>query len=178
MPDPSGSDRIVVGQVRRPVGLRGELIVEPTGDDRARFSPGARVQAEGEPPVELTVQASRPSRDVLAVRFEGVESVEEAERFRGRVLTVAAQNLPELPPGVYYQFEILGCEVLDGDGRRLGTVEQILETGGNDVYCVREGSEEVLVPAVPEFIAEVDRENRRIRLTVPRSALGEEEPPV
>lgn len=158
--------------------MRGELIVEATGDDDARFAPGEKVRAEGDPAIDLTVRKSRPARDALAISFEGIDGVESAERLRGRVLTVAVEDLPALPPGVYYHHEIIGCEVVDGDGRRLGTVEEILETGGNDVYCVREGSEEVLVPAVPEFIAEVDRGARRIRLTVPRGRLGGDDSPI
>lgn len=178
MPGEPGSDRVVVGWIRKPVGLRGELIVEPTGNDDSRFAAGAQVLAEGDPPQLLTVTRSRPARGVLAVSFEGIDGIEEAERYRGRLLTVAAEDLPELPPGVYYHHEIIGFEVVDSEGKRLGSLDEILETGGNDVYCVRDGSEEVLIPAVPEFIAEVDRKERRIRLTVPRSRLGVEDSPI
>ena len=86
--------------------------------------------------------------------------------------------MPPLPPGRYYYYQLFGLEVVDAAGVVLGRVEAILETGSNDVYCVGKGREEILIPAVPDFVAKVDLATKRILLAVPRSALGGEDPPV
>lgn len=173
------SKEVLVGWVRKPVGLRGEVVVEPTGDDPTRFSPGRRLFVDGVPLRKLLIVASRPARKrAIAVRFEGVETIEAAETLRDKRLYVEPEDLPPLPPGVYYNYQIEGLEVLDSEGVPLGRVESILETGSNDVYCVGKGQEEILIPAVPDYVASVDLEAGRIRLSVPRSALGESDPPV
>jgi 16S rRNA processing protein RimM len=168
-----------VGQIRRPVGLKGEVIIGPTGDDPKRFSPGGRLFLEGSPHRELVIRASRAAaKGSIAVRFDGIDSVEEAEMLRGRRLYVNAEDLPPLPPGVYYHYQLLGLQVIDADGVVLGQVEAILETGSNDVYCVGKGQAEILVPAVRDFVAKVDLPAGRIQLAVSRSALGVEDRPV
>jgi 16S rRNA processing protein RimM len=178
--EPAGTPgRVLVGRIRRPVGLRGEVLVEPTGDDPDRFAAGRRLFLEGEPTAEVVVRASRPSKKrALAVFFEGIETIEEAEALRGRRLYVRPEDLPPLPPGRYYYYQLFGLEVVDAAGVVLGRVEAILETGSNDVYCVGKGREEILIPAVPDFVAKVDLATKRILLAVPRSALGGEDPPV
>ncbi len=173
------SREVLVGRVRKPVGLRGEVVVEPTGGDRARFSPGRRLFVEGEPLREVVILASRPVRKrAVAVLFEGFDSIEAAETLRNKLLYVEPEELPPLPPGVYYDYQLTGLEVIDADGVSLGRVESILQTGSNDVYCVGKGQAEILIPAVPDYVARVDLAQGRIELAVPRSALGESDPPV
>ena len=172
------SSLVIVGQVRRPVGLRGEVVVGPTGNDPSRFSPGRRLLTQSDPPRELWIRESRSYRGAVAVQFREVDSIEAAEGLRGVWLCVPVEELPALPPGVFYHYQILGLEVLDASGVSLGRVDSILETGGNDVYCVREGEQEILIPAVREYVARVDLAGKRIWLAVPRTALGGNEPPI
>ena len=173
------SRRVLVGRICRPVGLRGEVIVEPTGDDPDRFAAGRRFFLEGGQPDEVVVRSSRPARKrTLAVSFEACDSIETAEALRGRRLYVRPEDLPPLPPGEYYNYQLLGLEVVDATGATLGRVEAILETGSNDVYCVGKGQEEILIPAVRDYVAKVDLAAGRILLAVPHSALGENDPSV
>ncbi|MBD3160705.1 MAG: 16S rRNA processing protein RimM [Candidatus Eisenbacteria bacterium] len=192
--------RVLVGRIRRPVGLRGEVIVEPTGEDPERFAPGKRLLVERDEKRsaerdagrndECVIARSRPApKGTIAVLFEGIATVEAAETLRGRSLFVRPEELPPLPEGVHYNFQLIGLEVVDDQGERLGSVREILETGSNDVYCVEAGNEEngasrdgspeeILIPAVPDYVAEIDLPRRRIRLAVSRSALGIDDPPV
>ncbi len=172
-------DWVLVGWVRRPVGLRGEVVVQPTGDDPGRFRPGERVFIEGDPYRELKIQRSRPGpKRGIGILFQEVTTVAEAEELRGKNLVVRPEDLPPLPPGVYYHYQLLGLEVVDTEGVVLGRVESILETGSNDVYCVGKGEKEALIPAVRDFVERVDLTAKRILLAVPRSKLGENEPPI
>jgi 16S rRNA processing protein RimM len=179
MPDGAATPPVVVGAVRRPVGLRGEVAVEPTGDDPGRFAPGSWLMLEGDREERrLRIRASRPMRGGLALQFEGIEDRDQAEALRGKLLFVPAEQLPPLPEGVYYRYQLEGLEVEDSEGTVLGRIESILETGSNDVYCVRSAESEILIPAIRAFVESVDLKARRMRLSVPRSALGEDENPI
>jgi 16S rRNA processing protein RimM len=174
---------VFVGRVVRPVGLRGELIVERSGDDPRRFAVGARLllgrdPSEEEPPREVRIRDSREHGGRVAVHFEGIDSIEAAEPLRGAALYVHETELPPLPPGVYYHYQVIGLTVVDPEGAVLGRVSAILSAGGNDVYCVGEGREEILIPAVRDYVGRIDIEGGRLYLRVPRSALGGDEEPV
>lgn len=179
-PRPTGPvRRVYVGRIRRPVGLKGEVAVEPSGDDPERFAAGKRILIEGDPEEERIVERSRPAgKGGIAVQFRGIGTVEAAEEFRGRSLYVRPEDLPDLPVGAHYHFELIGLEVVDAQGESLGCVTAILETGSNDVYCVATEGEEILVPAIPGYVKEIDLRAGRIRLAVSRRALGIDEPPV
>ncbi len=120
----------------------------------------------------------RPSGQAYAVAFDGIDTVDDAQRLRGADLLIEAHRLPPLPEGTYYHFEVVGMEVLDAGGLSLGRVESILQTGSNDVYCVGKGKEEILVPATREYVAKVDLPEGRILLAVSGSRLGREDSPV
>jgi 16S rRNA processing protein RimM len=169
---------VFVGKIRRAVGLKGNVLVAATGDDPGRFRPGTRLWIAGDPPREVKVREMRPSGPAYAVAFEGVDTVDDAQQLRGADLLIEAQSLPRLPEGTYYHFEVIGLEVLDANGVSLGRVESILETGSNDVYCVGKGKEEILVPAIREFVAKVDLPAGQIHLAVSSSRLGREDSPV
>jgi len=168
----------MVGQIVRPIGLRGEVVVDPAGDDPKRFAGGALFVAQGGGPAELRVAASRPYRERIVVRFEGIDSVEVAEALRDVRLYVPEASLPSLPAGVYYHYQVMGLTVFDSEGVEMGKLESILNLKSNEVYCVRGEWGEILIPAVREYIEKVDPTGGRITLRVPRSALGMDEEPV
>jgi 16S rRNA processing protein RimM len=169
---------VLVGRVARPVGLRGEVVVEPYGDDPSRFSKGSRVYTESEPRRELVICGSRAYRGRFAVLFEGVDSWDAAEELRDATLVVPEESLPKLPTGVYYHYQVLGLTVIDADGVVVGPIESILDTGSNDVYCVGEGAEQILIPAVRDYIGRIDLTSGQLFLNVPKRALGAEDDPV
>jgi 16S rRNA processing protein RimM len=97
----------------------------------------------------------RHGQDFVA-QFAGCLTRDQAERLRGQVLWLRADLLPDLPEGVYYHYQILGLHVVTDDGRALGTVAEILQTGANDVYIVRGDSGEILLPAIDSVIRRVE----------------------
>jgi 16S rRNA processing protein RimM len=179
VPDrPDSTHLVVVGIVRRPVGLKGELVVGPTGNDPDRFAPGIRLVVGTRPAHEAGIVRSRPYGNGVALFLEGVDSIEKAEALRGVELSVTIESLPKLPEGSYYHYQVIGLTVVDSAGVVLGRIDSIIETGSNDVYCVRQGLEEILIPAVKDFVERVDLENGRLCLKVPRASLGESEDPI
>ena len=150
---------VAVGLVRAPRGLNGELTVTPLSDFSERFQPGATVWAAG---VAYTIRNSRPHRNALLVTLEGIETEGQAQSLRGLLFEVPEKELPPLPEGQYYRFQLLGMEVVDRGGQPLGRIEEILETGANDVYIVRNAEGELLLPAIDAVIKEVDLAARRM----------------
>ena len=106
-------------------------------------------------------------RGMALVKFRGVDTREDGESLAGVELEVPIEDVPPLPDGSYYHFQILDMEVWTASGELLGTVEDILNTGSNDVYVVRRCAEEVLVPAIESVVLRVDVDGGRITVDLP-----------
>jgi 16S rRNA processing protein RimM len=172
-------DGVIVGRVVGAHGLRGELRVRLLGEMDNNLNAGASVslvREEGDPKaVEARVRAIGSGRRGEArLALDGVDSREAAEALRGRLVLAPAGHLEPLSEGEYYQYELVGCRVEDGEGRTLGVVSGIWETGAPDVLVVVDESaagREHLIPAAGEFLREVDLEARRIVIDVPPGLL-------
>jgi len=146
-----------IGRVGRPFGLKGEVVIHYTGETPDRFQPGRTVQVltrEGRIPAKIATMRPMPGK--LVVSFEGRADVDQVRPWVNCPLEVRASELPELEEGSYYHYQLLGIEVYAADGRRLGVVEEILTTAGNDIYCVRDGERELLIPAIADAIESLD----------------------
>lgn len=94
--------------------------------------------------------------------FEGVDSIEKAEKLKNHVLEMSESELPAAEEGEYYYHQLAGCAVDNEKGEPLGTVSDILETGANLVLRVKNGRESFLMPFVDAFIESVDVDGRKI----------------
>ena len=151
---------VAVGRVLAPFGLKGELKVQALTDNPARFAPKSRLYADEQP---VTVAASREAGGHLYVRLKGFNDRNSVEKLRHAMLQVPESALPALPAGQYYRFQLVGLEIVRRDGSRLGTLEEVIETGANDVYRVRtpEG-QDILLPALDDIIISVDLDAKRM----------------
>ena len=104
--------------------------------------------------------AVRPHKKFILALLEGVQSRAEAEQLRGKVVLVDAAELPPLDADEYYWQDILGMRVVTEDGGNVGTITEIFPTGSNDVYVVREGEREVLIPAIKDVVVSIDTKAR------------------
>ena len=157
---------MLVGLVAKPIGLKGDVKVKPVTDNPERFAPGGRVWVEdpGGGPLALDILAVGETRGGLRVSFAGVDTVEEAEGLRDVELFVSEDEVPPLPEGEYYYFQILGMEVYTHDGDLLGKVADIFPAGEKDVYVVKGGGKEYLIPVNDETVRTIDVANGRIDL--------------
>jgi 16S rRNA processing protein RimM len=96
--------------------------------------------------------------------LEGIGDADAAEALRGGTVMVAAADLPPLGEGEFYYFQLVGAEVMLTDGRRLGTIEDIMSTGAHDVWVVRDGEREVLVPVITDVVKAMDLGARRVTI--------------
>ena len=152
---------VVVGRITRAHGVLGEVAVQVISEVPERFRDGATVWTEGGR--ALKVSGSRPHRDRLLLRFEGVGDREQADALRGTLLIVPESASPELPEGSWWDHQIVGCEVETQAGRSLGTVRDVIHTAANDVWSVLDAAQtETLIPVISDVIVEVDVASKRI----------------
>ncbi len=155
---------IAVGKLRRPHGLRGEILMDVLTDFPERLKPGAVLYVGPEyQPVHL--KKYRWHRQALLATFEGYEDPESAGVFRNQIVYVKTAECPPLPEGDYYHHQLLGLGVVSEAGEVLGTVTQILETGANDVLVVRPPSgSEILLPLIDSVVLDIDLEAGQMRV--------------
>jgi 16S rRNA processing protein RimM len=161
------AEGVVVGQVLRPHGVRGESVVEVHTDRDDRFAPGAELTCElAAGSRRLAVETSRAHKGRLLVRFVGVDDRDRAEELRGGLLTVPRDLVDPAPAGAYYYFELVGCTLVDASAGVLGEVTDVLENGGGLLLEVGGGAG-VLVPFVRAYLTNVDVDARRIDVDLP-----------
>jgi len=155
---------LVVGFLRRPHGVQGEIIMDLHTDFPERLRSGRELFV-GEEHKLMTVEGARPHAKGMLIKFKGVETPEEAGQFRNQWVYVRASDVPSLPAGKIYQHELFGFEVVDENGNGLGELVEIIETGANDVYVVRDSNgREILLPAIPSVILDLDPDRRLMRV--------------
>lgn len=173
----SAAERVAVGRVVAPHGLRGELAVAALSDVPDRFAPGAALllSVPGAPPRAVVVASSRPHsarhRGRLLVHLSGIDDRTAAEALRGALLEVEASAVPPAPEGSYYHFDLVGCRCADRRWGDLGEVVEVVEGGGGDLLRVLGEGRELLLPFVEAYLAEVDLAGRRILWDLPEGLI-------
>lgn len=158
---------VSVGRVTRAHGIRGEVVVHRFGEGDGVLEAGSELTGrKGRLEFTLTVESSRPYKQDWIVTFRDVATRNDAEGLAGTSLFLDESELPPLPEGAYYSFQLVGLRVLTEAGDELGRLDEILETAANDVYVVRGGAEEILLPSIPQVVQGVDLEAgvMRVRL--------------
>ncbi len=165
-----GSRFIAVGRVLRPHGVRGELRIEILTDYPERLSLHS-VFYLGQRGHPYQVEGIRFHRGAALVKLKGCDSRNEAELLRGMLVQIPIEDAVPLEEDEYYTFQLLGAEVFDDQGERLGRVVEVIDTGANDVYVVRGPQGEILIPAIEDVVLELDVEARRIVIAIPPGLL-------
>lgn len=174
-PRPERPTHLVVAQVLAPWGHRGEVRAEILTDFPKRFAGMERIFV-GDDLVPYRVQSARLHKGNVVLKLEGIDNPDQAEHLRGELLYVPVEEAVPLGKDQYYQYQIMGLEVWTVEGRFLGRVTEILETGANDVYVAEQDGREVLIPAVAEVVQEVDLKRHRLMVKLlPGLLEGEEE---
>ena len=147
---------LVVGKLRRPHGVRGEIQMEVLTDFPERLVPGMTVFI-GEDHQPFQISSCRWHQDSLLMAFQGKSDREEVGILRNSLVYVRTDEIPPLEEGEYYHHELIGLEVREETGAYLGVVTGILETGANDILIVMlDNGAEALLPMIDEVILNVD----------------------
>lgn len=159
---------IAVGRLTKPHGLRGELVFLPYVYDLELLPDLVQQQVflqQGHAAVQTaTILEWRVAHKRVLVRLQGCQDIAAAEAWRGYEVFIPRSWFAPLPAGEYYWFEIEGLTVYAHDGCYLGTVAEIIYTGSNDVYVVRNEAQETLIPALRDVIRSIDLERAAIHL--------------
>jgi 16S rRNA processing protein RimM len=171
-------DRLVVGRVVRPHGVRGELSVEVLSDAPERFVPGAELgvgDPDGPAPLgSAVILAARLHLGRLLLSLEGVEDRDAADRFRGAWLSIPAASARPLDPGEFWPHQLVGLAVVDQLGRERGRVADVVPGAAHDLLVVElPGGASALVPAVAALVT-VELEADRVLVEAVPGLLPEE----
>ena len=153
-----------IGQIVNTFGIKGFVKVNPFVDDISRYNDLKKVYVKRNKELkEMQVEEVKYHKNMVLVKFKGVDRVEDAELLRNSYLEVDRENAIELQEGEYFIADLLGSNVFTEEGEPLGKLEDIFNTGSNDIYVVKtEDGKQILLPAISEVIKEINLEESKI----------------
>ncbi|MGH8011093.1 MAG: ribosome maturation factor RimM [Candidatus Binataceae bacterium] len=158
------SSLLRVGQITGAHGLRGAVRLRPDNPDSPAVAAARRILLEREGKVREygLLTCRRINRHVMRLTLDGIEDADAAEALKGATALIAAADLPRLRADEFYYFQVIGAQVQTSDGRRLGRVEEVFSNGANEVWIVREGTFELMIPVIADVVCGLDLERRLI----------------
>jgi 16S rRNA processing protein RimM len=163
---------IPLGEIVTTHGIAGWLKLKPYNPQSTTLIPTLEVWLEKQGARSAhAIEASRPYKGQFLVKLSGVDSMSDAQTRIGSTLGVEAQNLNSLPPGEYYHYQVIGLEVFDTEGKRIGVVARTWSTPAGELYVVDGAVKEHLIPAVKEIIERVDLAAGKMIINPPQGLL-------
>lgn len=151
-------DMLQVGVITATHGVRGEVKVFPTTDDPARFKKSQKVILDtGREKLSLEIQSVKFFKQFVILKFKGFDNINDVEKYKKCPLLVKREDAVPLDEDEYFIADMIGLRVMTEDGEEFGILDDVIETGANDVYVIDSKEYgEVLIPAIKECILEVD----------------------
>ncbi len=161
-------DLLQVGIITSTHGVRGEVKVYPTTDDPRRFRRLKEVVLDtGREKMDLEIEGVKFFKQFVILKFKGLDNINDIEKYRQKSLYVTRKNAVRLQRDEYFIADLIGLKVQDEEGKELGTVKDVIETGANDVYEVEMADgKSLLLPAIKQCILNVDVENGLMQVHV------------
>ena len=154
------------GLICHPHGVKGEMLIQLNRQYLRSLLPGKQIFL-GSSHKPYTLLSCRDHNKGLLIQLEGIQNPEIAGQFRNFPIFISAHKRTELPAGEYYSDQLIGLKVIHKDGQELGRLVEIIETGANDVYVViGNDKKEILLPAIPEVILNVDLATSLIKVHI------------
>ena len=157
-------DLLKVGVITSTHGIRGEVKVFPTTDDAKRFKKLKNVILDnGKEKIDMEIASVRFFKNMVILKFTGIDDINDVEKYKKAELYVTRENAVPLKKDEYFIADLIGVEVTSDEGEALGVIDDVLQTGANDVYVIKKaGCQDLLVPAIKACIKEVDIENQKM----------------
>jgi len=157
--------RIVIGHVKGPRGIRGEIRLRSATDISGRFDTGQIIYIESQ---MYEVLSSKVVGSEILVFLDGISDRNQVEDLSGKEITANYYDRGLLPPDTYFHYDLIGLEVRDEYGYVLGHISEVIETGANDVYVIHlDGERDILVPAISSVVTDVDIEKLCMVINLP-----------
>ncbi len=169
------NDLLAVGRIVKAFGIRGEIVVQPMTDSPERFRELRSVLMGKEPGSvrEVHIEESSVSHRGVRVRIAEITDRTAAERVVGSFLFVDSEHRLRIPQGRFFVHELVGMSVLDEEGRVRGVVTDVLKLPAHDVYVVEHKGGEFMIPAVREFIRDIDVAQRILKVRIIEGLTGD-----
>ena len=153
-----------IGQIVNTFGIKGMVKIRPFTDDINRFDKLEKVYIKNKDgKKEYQIQEVKYHKNMVLMKLEGVDTLEQAEILRQSYLLVNREDEEPLEEGVYYIVDLIGLEVYTDENIFLGKVDDIFNTGSNDIYVVKDGKgKQILLPGIPDVLKNVDLEKGKI----------------
>jgi 16S rRNA processing protein RimM len=164
---------VAIAKIVRPRGLKGEVVAEILTDFPERFELLDIVTAvpPGGDRVELKIEKTWFQNGRVILKFEGYDTVEKGETLRDFEICIPEDEVVDLEEGEYFDWQLAGCKVETVDGTTIGTVKELMRTGGTELLVVAGEAKEYLIPFAEAICVEVDTQNELIRIDPPEGLL-------
>lgn len=162
-----------VGVIANTHGIRGEVKVYPTTDDINRFKKLKKcILDTGKEYIDLNVESVKFFKNMVILKFKEYNNINDIECYKGKDILVSRDNAVKLEKGEYYIADILGAKVILEDGSEFGVLEDVMQTGANDVYVVKTlDNKEVLLPKIDECVKKLYIENKIVTVHIMKGLL-------
>ena len=153
-----------IGQIVNTFGIKGMVKVKPFTDNIERFDELEKVYIENKKgKKEYEIEEVKYHKNMVLIKFKGIENPEDANLLRESYLLVDRANEKPLEEGTYYIVDMIGLDVYTDENELLGKLEDIFNTGSNDIYVVKnELGKQILLPAIDEVLKEIDMDNKKV----------------
>lgn len=152
-----------VGQVVNTYGIKGFVKVVPLVDNNNQFKDFKVLYIQEKHNIhELQIEEVKFSKNLVLLKFKGIETIEQAEELRNLYLQAKRSDI-KLEEGAHFIVDLIGLEVYTEEGILLGKLKEVLQPGANDVYIVEdEAKKEILLPAIPDVVKKIDIANNKM----------------
>lgn len=157
-----------IGIITSTHGVRGEAKVFPTTDDVRRFKQLKEVLLDnGRERIALEIEGVKFFKQMVILKFKGIDTLEDVAKYRQAGLYVTRENAVKLGRDEYFIADLIGMAVVDEEGQHIGNIEDVMQTGANDVYVIRmaDGGE-LLLPAIRQCILDVDMQGQQMKVHI------------
>ena len=159
---------IEIGQIVNTNGLKGVVKVNPFTDDISKFEDLKYVYIQLKSELKkVKIEQVRYNKNQVLLKLEGIDSIEEAEKYRNFYLKTEKESQEDLGEDTYYIVDLIGIDVYSDKNEYLGKIEDVFPTGSNDVYVVKDNlGKQILIPAIADVVKEVDLKNKKMTINL------------
>ena len=159
---------IEIGQIVNTNGLKGVVKVNPFTDDISKFEDLKYVYIQLKNELKkVKIEQVRYNKNQVLLKLEGIDSIEEAEKYRNFYLKTEKESQEALGEDTYYIVDLIGLDVYSDKNEYLGKIEDVFPTGSNDVYVVKDNlGKQILIPAIADVVKEVDLKNKKMTINL------------
>ncbi len=158
-----------IGHISNTHGLKGEMKVRPFTEDKKRYEELKKILINIKDEYkEYEIESVRYQKDIVLLKLKGVDDIDAAERLKNHYISIAREDAKNLQNNEYFIADLIGSEIFE-NGELIGILDDVFTAGASDVYVIkRKGKKDLLLPALKSIIKNVDVENKRIDVEIPR----------